>query len=272
MNGKNNRVQYASILTQCQQPMGQKQMRPSASLSIKASDGVQLAADVWNEYAKATLFLLPAGAETRAVWRPVIDRLGAEVRSNWRIVAADHRGHGGSGRSETYQFEQFYCDLAMWIAELAADPLVVAGGSIGGALAMVAAGEGAAIDGLVLLDVPVAPVLERVLVERERIQSAAKIGHSSMNTIDQRFIGGGFIEDVYRDIDRWSRAARRLKIPTLLIAGGEGVIGPNQLQQYREHIPHGEFERLQTGHLVARDDPQHVADRLGSFLRTHWET
>src|SRR5262249_44784066 len=40
---------------------------------------------------------------------------------------------------------------------------------------------------------------------------------------------------VYRDIDRWSRAARRLKIPTLLIAGGEGVIGPNQLQQYREH-------------------------------------
>jgi esterase len=246
-------------------------MEPSASFSIKASDGIELAADVWNQDAKATLFLLPAGAETRAVWRPVIDRLGAEVRLNWRIVAADHRGHGGSGRSETYQFEQLYRDLGKWIAELTADPLVVAGGSIGGALGMVAAGEGASIDGLVLLDVPVAPVLQRVLVERERIQSAAKIGHSSMNAIDQRFIGSGFVEDVYRDIDRWSRAARRLKIPTLLIAGGQSVIGPYQLQQYREHIPHGEFERLQTGHLVARDDPNGVADRLRSFLRTHWE-
>src|SRR5215470_2334731 len=171
---------------------GIEAMEPSASFSVKASDSIELAADVWNQDAKATLLLLPAGAETREVWRRVIGCLGDEVRSNWRIVAADHRGHGGSGRSETYQVEQFYCDLAMWIAELAADPLVVAGGSIGGALAMVAAGEGAAIDGLVLLDVPVAPVLERVLVERERIQSAAKIGHSSMNTIDQRFIGGGF--------------------------------------------------------------------------------
>ena len=246
-------------------------MGPSVTISIKASDGIELAADVWNQDAKATLFLLPAGAETRAVWRPVVDQLGVEVISNWRIVAADHRGHGGSGRSETYQFEQLCRDLGKWIVALDADPLVVAGGSIGGALGMVAAGEGAAIDGLVLLDVPVAPVLERVLGERERIQSAAKIGHSSMNTIDPQFIGSGFIEDVYRDIDRWSRAARRLKIPTLLIAGGESVIGPNQLQQYREHIPHGEFERLETGHLVARDDPQGVAHRLRLFLRTHWK-
>src|SRR5262249_44383499 len=183
-------------------------MESSASFSIKASDGVELAADVWNQDAKATLFLLPAGAETRAVWRPVIDRLGAEVISNWRIVTADHRGHCGSGRSEAYEFEEFYRDIAKWIAELAASPLVVGGGSIGGALGMVAAGEGAAIDGLVLLDVPVAPVLECVLVERERIQSAAKIGHISMSSIDPRFIQSGFIEDVYRDIDRWSRAAR----------------------------------------------------------------
>ena len=246
-------------------------MELSATFSIKASDGIELAADVWNQDAKATLFLLPAGAETRAVWRPVVDQLGVEVISNWRIVAADHRGHGGSGRSETYQFEQLYRDLGQWIVALDANPLVVAGGSIGGALGMVAAGEGAAIDGLVLLDVPVAPVLKRVLVERERIQSAAKIGHNSMSTIDQRFIESGFIEDVYHDIGRWSRAARRLKIPTLLIAGDESVIGFYQLQQYRDHIPHGEFERLQTGHLVARDDPQGVADRLRSFLRTHWE-
>src|SRR5262249_61263789 len=100
----------------------------------------------------------------------------------------DHRGHGGSGRSETYEFEQLYRDLGQWIVALDANPLVVAGGSIGGALGMVAAGEGAAIDGLVLLDVPVAPVLKRVLVERERIESAAKIGRKRESTLDERYI------------------------------------------------------------------------------------
>src|SRR5262249_59949984 len=119
----------------------------------------------------------------------------------------------------------------------------------------VAAGEGAAINGLVLLDVPTAPARDRVLVERERIQSAAKSAHSSMSMIDSKFINGGLIEEVFQDIDRWRRAACRLKIPTLLIAGENGAIGPLQLQQYREHVPHGEIKHLKTSHLVARDDP-----------------
>src|SRR5215813_11840766 len=245
-------------------------MGPSVTISIKASDGIELAADVWNQDAKATLFLLPAGAETRAVWRPVVDQLGVEVISNWRIVAADHRGHGGSGRSETYQFEQLYRDLGQWIVALDANPLVVAGGSIGGALGMVAAGEGAAIDGLAMLDVPIAPSFDRVMVERQRIRGAAKAGHASVASIDPRYIGGGLIEDVYKDIDRWKRAACRLTIPTLLIAGDNGVVRTAELEQFRVHVPHGEIEHLQTGHLVARDDPKGVAAVLDRFLNRHW--
>lgn len=237
---------------------------------VLAGDGTELVADVWNHNCSATLLLLPAGAETRQVWLPVVEHLPEAVRSSWRIVAADHRGHGGSGRSPTYDFDQLNRDFATWLAELAARPLVVAGGSIGGALGMIAAGEGAMMDGLALLDVPVAPVLERVMLERSRIRSAASSGSASVSTIDPRFIASGIIEDVFRDVDRWSRAARRIKIPTLLIAGRAGVIGPEQLQQFNEHIPHGEVECLQTGHLVARDDPQGVAKSLGDFLLSHW--
>jgi pimeloyl-ACP methyl ester carboxylesterase len=91
-----------------------------------------------------------------------------------------------------------------------------------------------------------------------------------MKTIDAKFIDGGLIENVFQDVDRWRRAACRLKIPTLLVAGANGAIGPLELQQFREHVPHGEIECLQTGHLVARDDPLGVGKILGRFLSQHW--
>jgi pimeloyl-ACP methyl ester carboxylesterase len=238
--------------------------------SLAAWDGTKLIADVWNVNANATLLLLPAGAETRSVWHPVVDHFPTDLKNRWRFVAADHRGHGDSERSESYLFKDFRDDLLTWIGQLSARPLVVAGGSIGGALAMVAAGEGSAIDGLAMLDVPIVPALDRVMFERWRIQAAARTGHASMASIDPRYIGGGLIEDVYKDIDRWKRAACRLAIPTLLIAGDNGVVRTAELEQFRVNVPHGEIEHLQTGHLVARDDPKGVATVLDRFLNRHW--
>jgi pimeloyl-ACP methyl ester carboxylesterase len=246
-------------------------MQTSTLRSLPARDGTKLIADVWNVNANSTLLLLPAGAETRSVWHPVVDHFPTDSKNRWRFVAADHRGHGSSGRSESYLFKDFIDDLLTWIAELSARPLVVAGGSIGGALAMVAAGEGAAIDGLAMLDVPIVPALERVMLERRRIQEAARTGHASIASIDPKYVGGGgLIEDVFKDIDRWKRAACRLTIPTLLIAGDSGVVRTPELEQFRVHVPHGEIEHLQTGHLVARDDPKGVAAVLDRFLNRHW--
>ena len=239
--------------------------------SLTARDGTKLIADVWNVNANSTLLLLPAGAETRTVWHPVVDHFPPDSKKRWRFVAADYRGHGDSGRSESYLFKDFADDLLTWIGHLPARPLVVAGGSIGGALAMVAAGEGAAIDGLAMLDVPIVPALDRVMSERRRIQTAARTGHASIASIDPRYIGGsGLIEDVYKDIDRWKRAACRLTIPTLLMAGDNGVVRTAELEQFRVCVPHGEIEHLETGHLVARDDPKGVATILDRFLNRHW--
>jgi pimeloyl-ACP methyl ester carboxylesterase len=106
---------------------------------------------------------------------------------------------------------------------------------------------------------------------RRRIQAAARTGHASIASIDPRYIGGGgLIEDVYKDIDRWKRVACRLTMPTLLIAGESGVVRTAELEQFRVHVPHGEIERLRTGHLVARDDPKGVAAVLDRFLNRHW--
>ncbi len=239
-------------------------------MTIDSLDGIKLSADVWNATAVPTLLLLTAGAEVRAVWHPVVKSLPAEIKSIWRIVAADHRGHGESGRSESYRFAQFLDDLQSWIAEIRASPLVIAGGSIGGALGMVTAGERANIDGLVLLDVPTVPTFEGVSVERARIRRAHASEHAAVREIDPRFITSGFIEDIFTDIGRWRRAACQISVPTLLIAASKGVITENHLEQYRLHVPHGELAELETSHLVARDDPAGVAELLGEFLVRHF--
>ncbi|MGH8175059.1 MAG: alpha/beta fold hydrolase [Steroidobacter sp.] len=240
------------------------------TLRIVANDGVELVADIWNPTGTPTLLLLPAGGEVRNVWRKVVANLTTDVMQRWRIIAADHRGHGDSGRSPAYRFAHLFDDLQCWIRALSAKPLVVGGGSIGGALALVAAGEGACIDGVVLLDVPTVPVLEKALGERRRMIGARVTDHPAMRSVDPNFTRSGFIEDVFQDADRWRRAAVSLRAPILLIGGETGAIGPMQLEQYREHAPHGEFARLATGHLVARDDPEGVARLLSGFLAAHF--
>jgi pimeloyl-ACP methyl ester carboxylesterase len=144
------------------------------------------------------------------------------------------------------------------------------GGSIGGALALVAAGEGAAIDAVVLLDVPTVPVREAATAEVARMARARETGRAALQRVDAAFLTSGFVDDVFRDADRWRRAAVRLEVPTLLIAGKRGAIGAEHPRLYREHIPHGEFVAVDGGHLVARDAPLETACALERFLLDHF--
>jgi pimeloyl-ACP methyl ester carboxylesterase len=91
--------------------------------SLAAKDGTKLIADVWNVNEDSTLLLLPAAAETRSVWHPVVDHFPPDTKSRWRFVAADHRGHGDSGRSESYLFKDFTDELLTWIGQLSARPI-----------------------------------------------------------------------------------------------------------------------------------------------------
>lgn len=245
-------------------------MTDAKQLSILTPDGVSLIADVWNAGGTGTLLLLPCGGELRDVWRPVVRALPPEIATQWHVVAPDYRGHGDSGRVERYVFDDFLSDLLAWIAHLSARPLVVAGGSIGGALGMVAAGEGAPVHGLVLLDVPTVPVLERALGEATKVGEALRRGLLPADKLDPRFLQSGFVQDVFRDADRWRRGAVRLRIPTLLLAAERGVVGLAQIALYREHVAHGEVEQIQTGHLVARDAPAVTARLISAFLQSHW--
>jgi pimeloyl-ACP methyl ester carboxylesterase len=242
------------------------------SITLRSGDGLELVADEWNAAAQPVLLLLPCGGELRRVWQKVVPSLAPEVRARWRVVAPDHRGHGDSGRAPIYRFDDLLGDVTAWLRHCSGEPVVIAGGSIGGALGLVAAGEGAKVHGIVLLDVPTVPVLDRAQSEGQRLLAARDAGRPAAMRVDPAFVESGFIEDVFRDPDRWRRAAVRLQIPTLLIGGARGVIGEHAPPLYREHVPHGEFASLETGHLVARDAPAETASLLSRFLLAHWPT
>ncbi len=164
-----------------------------------------------------TVLFLHAGGETRSVWSPVAPPLAA---AGWRTVAPDLRGHGSSGRAALYRLDDFIDDAARLAEAFCDRPLVGGGGSIGGVVGLLLAGERRApIDGLVALDVPTSPAPETAQRERARVRAAQARGVAAVAAVDPAFLAGRFVDDVLDEADRWRRAARQVHIPTLLLRG-----------------------------------------------------
>ena len=235
------------------------------TITFRSSE-LHLVADVAGSRPAPTVLLLHAGGETRQVWSPIAPIL---VTAGWRTVAPDLRGHGSSGRAAIYRLDDFIDDAARMADVLCDRPLVIVGSSIGGAVGLLLAGEGKArIDGLVLLDVPTCPAPEIARRERAKVRAAHSQGVAAVVSVDSAFLDGPFVDDVLNEADRWRQAARRVWLPTLLIRGRRSsAVGPDELSKLAEDIPHAEVISVDAGHLVARDQPDHVAQLLITFLR-----
>jgi pimeloyl-ACP methyl ester carboxylesterase len=98
-----------------------------------------------------TLLLLHGVTRCWRDWDPLLPALTRE----WRIIGVDHRGHGGSGRAESYLVTDYVADAVRFVREEMAAPLFILGHSLG---AMVAAGVAAEVPefvrGVVLEDPP----------------------------------------------------------------------------------------------------------------------
>lgn len=81
----------------------------------------------------------------------------------WRIVAVDHRGHGGSDRGEAYQVVDYADDVIAMLAEHFVEGAVLYGHSLGAWTAMVAAAAlPELIRGVILEDPPGEQLLRRI--------------------------------------------------------------------------------------------------------------
>jgi pimeloyl-ACP methyl ester carboxylesterase len=98
-----------------------------------------------------TLLLLHGVTRCWRDWEPLLPSL----TSLWRVIALDHRGHGGSARAVSYLVNNYVADVVRFVRDEVAAPLVILGHSLGAMVAAAVAAElPELVGGIVLEDPP----------------------------------------------------------------------------------------------------------------------
>lgn len=269
-------------------------------LELTGRDGNRLAADCWGDPRHPTILFLHGGGQTRHAWGGSAARFAA---TGWYTVALDQRGHGESEWTEQYGTAEYSGDVISVIEQLGAPPVVV-GASLGGIAALLAqdAAGGELCRALVLVDI--APRASRTGVERildfmksgaNGFASIEEAGEAVSNYLRERRRPtdvGGLRKNLRQRADgRWywhwdprtiqhtqeerrdavkllEGAARRIKIPTLLVRGGKSdVITAEHVKDFQRLVPHAQFVDVGgAGHMVAGDRNDAFTDAIAAFI------
>jgi pimeloyl-ACP methyl ester carboxylesterase len=273
-------------------------------ITIDAGD-VSLRADAHGDPNAIPVVLLHGGGQTRGSWGATAADL---AEKGWYALTVDLRGHGDSGWSPDhgYGLDRFADDVAQIVRHLGRPPVLV-GASLGGNAALAALGHRADLAaGLVLVDVSpflqprgtgrirdfmtsrpdgfgsleeVADAVAEYLPHRPRPKNVNGL-RRNLREVDGRwfwhwdpaFMRSANDEAVQRDtlVDpaRLGAAATSLRVPTLLVRGGESdVLSVEDVRHFLELVPHAEFFSVAGAHhMVAGDDNAIFAHVLGDFL------
>lgn len=265
-------------------------------------DGLQLAASDAGPQDGQPVLLFHGGGQTRHAWQRTVKALG---RAGYRAIAFDHRGHGDSGWSESYEIEQFRDDVLHICQQLEEKPFIV-GASLGGIAGMLANALADEEISRALVLVDVAPRsnpagLARIL----NFMSASPNGFASLEEAAaavaayqphrrQRSDPAGLQKNLrQRDNGRWYwhwdpkaleyfqndagkrmsadilyDAAEKLSQPVLLVRGSlSDVIDIDIKEEFQRRMPHAEVVDVSgAGHMVAGDRNDIFSQTILDFL------
>ncbi|GAB2683631.1 alpha/beta fold hydrolase [Nocardia thraciensis] len=220
--------------------------------------------------------------------------LARELSERVRIIAPDQRGHGRSGRSESYASNDFVADAAGSIEALGLAPAVVFGHSHGGITAYrLAARRPDLVSALIIEDVgPVmrAPEIERPTLDVRGWPTTAATKDELAEAIRARGVPdpGYFMQSAVPDDDGWRllfdwddmMAVQEGGLgdwwadwlgstcPALVLRGEHSPLLPAELAD--EMVARRPRTRLVefpgAGHWIHDDDPAGVAQAVGDFL------
>jgi pimeloyl-ACP methyl ester carboxylesterase len=264
--------------------------------------GVRLALHVEGPTGGPPVLLLHGGGQTRFAWGGTQRELGSR---GYRAIAVDLRGHGDSdwapdGDYSPVRIADDVLELIRWTG---GSPAVV-GASLGGLAALIAAGEhpDSPCSALVLVDVTPRvnlPGARRVLgFMRSRpegfgsLEEAADAVAAYLPHRPRPGVTTGLQRNLRRDergrlqwhwdpalvefpdperpipTERLLAAARRVRVPTLLVRGAlSDVVTDETAGELRHVLPHAESVTvLQAGHMVAGDQNDVFTGVVAEFL------
>lgn len=240
--------------------------------------------------------------QTRQSWSGAQSALALEGIGS---IAWDMRGHGESGRNPAslqYQAEQFAEDLYLLSRQFSQKPLLV-GASMGGLTGMMAQAQHDVFSALVLVDVTprweiagvarimafmnafsdgfdsyehAADVIANYLPHRRERKNANQLGFLLREQQGRFFwhwdprMLTEFVEHSEHLQEEIREAARRIKVPTLLISGGKSdIVSEHTVADFLQLVPHAMHRFLpEATHMVAGDDNDAFNDTLLNFKRT----
>ncbi len=131
---------------------------------LPGGEGLSIAADCWGRDEDPLVVLLHGGGQTRHAWKGTGEAL---AKAGLRTCSLDARGHGDSDWSPAGEYEQdaMVGDLVSVVEHLGDPRPVLVGASMGGGVALCAAGEGR-IDACAVVIVDMAPRIERAGARR----------------------------------------------------------------------------------------------------------
>ena len=278
---------------------------PERALHYDVGDEIRLVATGLGRADDPPVLLLHGGGQTRQSWLGTGRRLAASGRY---AVALDMRGHGEStwAPSGEYRVANFAADL-LRVVETFERPPVIVGASLGGitALLFTELYEESLLAGVVLVDIAatlepegarriaewmisrsdgfesleeVADAIAEYTPQRKRPRNLASLERVVRRGPDgryrwhwdPRFMGAQGPAEV-ADRARLLRAARSLRMPTLLVRGRESdVISAEGAAEFLEAAPHAEFADVSgAGHMVAGDRNDAFTAAVQAFLERH---
>jgi esterase len=211
--------------------------------------------------------------------------LAESLKSEWRVIALDQRGHGYSDHASSYTSEDYLCDLAALYEHLGIRRAILLGNSLGGVNAyQFAARYPDRVQALVIEDIGAVVNDETsfVLNWAGKFESREQLAQ----VVGSRFLP--YLEDSFRqDSNGWRLAFSPKEMlesqrgllgdhwedwlgsscPALLIRGKESrVTSPAHLQAMAARRPNTIFQQLPGGHVVHFDFPEAFAHSLRNFL------
>ena len=229
------------------------------------------------------LVLVHGAGGTRLHWPPQIRRM----RAGFRVLAPDLPGHGESSGVGEETIAGYAHRLWDWAAALALPPFVLAGHSMGGAIALHTALERpGGLAGLILIGTGA-----RLRVHPELLEASRDPGQ--FEAAIQQLVDWSYAEDapaelvclarermaeiepgvLHRDLlacDRFNLIERlsEIQVPTLVLCGEEDRLTPAKYSHFlAEHIPGAELRLIpRAGHMVALEQPEVVAKTIRRFM------
>ncbi|HEY9413960.1 MAG TPA: alpha/beta hydrolase [Pseudonocardia sp.] len=278
---------------------------PRTRLEIKTGD-VTLVADAFGDPADDPVVLLHGGGQTRHSWGSTANDLGENGWYAITVDMRGH-GESGWSADGVYGLERFSMDVVR-IAEYIGRQPVLIGASLGGNASLRALGRIPELAlGLVLVDVSPFLQRRGTSRIRDFMTARSKVGFESLEEVadaiagylphrprpsnleglrknlrevdgrlfwhwDPAFMAAPEDQAVQRNhlIDpvRLGAAATLLRVPTLLVRGGESdVLSEEDAARFLELVPHAEFSSVAGAHhMVAGDDNAVFEAVLDDFL------